>query len=150
MLRQYDCNACAKVGDGVLQHEAGDDLFGLPLGLHAMEYVRGGRRTFVFDWEYAGRTYIPHLDIVHHIVQSSMFAHRPSARELYDRLFRENSALMEQYFENPKIAVLCYLLDIFAKYAIRDASHETKDTEMLQKVRIELISLTLKIEINEI
>lgn len=99
---------------------------------------------FVFDWEYAGRTYIPHLDIVHHIVQSSMFAHRPSARDLYDRLFRENSALMEQYFENPKIAVLCYLLDIFAKYAIRDASHETKDTEMLQKVRIELISLTLK------
>lgn len=101
-------------------------------------------KLFVFDWEYAGRTYIPHLDIVHHIVQSSMFTHHPSARELYDRLFRENNALMDLYFENPKIAVLCYLLDIFAKYAIRDASHETKDTEMLQKVRIELINLILK------
>ena len=51
---------------------------------------------------------------------------------------------MELFFENPKIAVLCYLLDIFAKYAIRDASHETKDTEILQKVRIELINLILK------
>lgn len=94
---------------------------------------------FVFDWEYAGRTYIPHLDIVHHIVQSSVFAHRLSARELYDQLFRENSALLGQYFENPKVSVLVYLIDILAKYEDRDKNIQTDDNLKLRSLRIQLI-----------
>ena len=102
-----------------------------------------GEEIFVFDWEYAGRTYIPHLDIVHHIVQSSIFAHRLSANYLYDRLFRENRALLEQYFENPKMAVLVYLIDILAKYEDRDRNNQTNDTLMLRTLRIQLIKLIL-------
>lgn len=102
-----------------------------------------GEELFVFDWEYAGRTYIPHLDIVHYIVQSSVFTHNLSARELYNRLFRDNITLLDQYFESPKIAVLVYLIDILAKYEDRDKNNQTNDTLRLRSLRIQMISQIL-------
>lgn len=99
---------------------------------------------FVFDWEYAGRTYLPYLDIIHYIVQTNIFENKSDAKDLYDSLFVRNKRVLETYFSSPNIAVLSYLLDIIAKYSLRDKDHETPDTIMLQQKRVRLIHLVLQ------
>lgn len=99
---------------------------------------------FVFDWEYAGKTYIPNLDIIHYLIQTKIFESQASAEELYDMLFIHYWNLLKNNFENPRIAVLAYLLDVMSKYAARDEGHETKDTIMLKNKRIKLISLIIE------
>lgn len=101
-------------------------------------------KLFVFDWEYAGRTYIPYLDLIHYIIQTSIFSEKQDANGLYDKLFVDNIKLLNNYFKSPRIAVICYLLDIIAKYAVRDNEYETKDTLMLTELRCELLTLILK------
>ena len=102
------------------------------------------KKLFVFDWEYAGRTYIPYLDIIHYLIQTSVFETKLDAQGIYDILFVKNKDLLSQYFLNPRVAVLSYLLDIMAKYAIRDEGHETADTENLKNERLGLLSLVIK------
>lgn len=103
-----------------------------------------GNELFVFDWEYAGRTYMPYLDLIHFIIQTGIFSGNMNAPKLYNRLFKDNNELLNRHFKNPRIAVLCYLLDVMAKYAKRDEGKETNDTLMLKDNRINLISLIIK------
>lgn len=103
-------------------------------------FVEDGN-LFVFDWEYAGKTYIPNLDIIHYLIQTKIFESQASAEELYDMLFIQYWNILKNNFENPRIAVLAYLLDSLSKYASRDKGHETKDIIMLKKKRIKLIKL---------
>lgn len=101
-------------------------------------------KIFVFDWEYAGRTYMPYLDLIHHLVQTSVFEGKLEAEGIFDVLFHQKAELLNKYFEDSKMAVLIYLIDIIAKYTSRDADQETDDTRMLKATRIKLISLILK------
>lgn len=98
---------------------------------------------FVFDWEYAGRSYMPFLDLIHYMIQSSVFEGKLDAKGIYAILFNQNERLLRIYFDDMKIAVLVYLVDIITKFAIRDAGRETVDSRTIKDTRIQLAGMIL-------
>lgn len=102
-----------------------------------------GEQLFVFDWEYATRTSVPYLDLIHYLFQSCIFERHAGAEEVYRCLMDENKEMLNRYFDNLRVAVSAYLLDMIGMYAVRDAGSETEGSRQMQKVRIEVMRRVL-------
>lgn len=101
------------------------------------------QKLFVFDWEYATRTSLPYLDLIHYLFQSCVFERHAEAGEIYYCLMVENEKLLSRYFDNRRVAVTAYLLDMLGMYAVRDAGIETEGSRQIQKTRIEVLQRIL-------
>lgn len=106
-------------------------------------FVEGGQ-LFVFDWEYATRTSLPYLDMIHYLFQSCVFERHAGAEEIYHCLMVENQELLNRYFENPRVAVTAYLLDMLGMYAVRDAGNETDGSRQIRDLRIKVLRRVLE------
>lgn len=74
---------------------------------------------FVFDFEYAGLTYIPYLDLLHYYTQTGIFERGETAETLFGRFVQESDT-WSRYFDEPAISYIAYLLDQLAKFGYRE------------------------------
>jgi len=81
-------------------------------------FVEQGR-LFVFDFEYAGRTYPPFLDYFHFMTQTAVFERKLSAEQIIS-LWRDNRHAVMGEFPDLSLAYRSYLLDIISKYIQRE------------------------------
>ena len=89
-------------------------------------FVENGQ-LFVFDWEYARMTYPPRLDYFHFMIQTAVFEEHLSAEEIAHRYASLRSRLTEVW-ENPDLALQCYLLAIMSTYLQREQGKLGEDT----------------------
>lgn len=89
-------------------------------------FVEKGQ-VFVFDWEYARMTYPPQLDYFHFMIQTAVFEEHLSADEILCLYNSQKSAMMK-IWDNPDIALKCYLLAIISIYMQREHGELEEDT----------------------
>lgn len=106
-------------------------------------FVEGGQ-LFVFDWEYATKTSVPYLDLIHYLFQSCIFERHAGAEEIYRCLMVEHLDLLGRYFDDVRVAVVAYLLDMLGMYAVRDADNETDGSRRIRDLRIEVLRRVLE------
>ena len=95
---------------------------------------------FVFDFEYAGLTYIPYLDLFHHFTQTGIFEQKLGANALY-KSYCNKMGFWESYFDSPDVAYLAYLLDQLAKFIGREKGKMPETLIKTAKIWITLIEL---------
>lgn len=100
-------------------------------------------KIFVFDFEYGSYSYMPYLDIFHFMTQTSVFEQHLSPSEIFEKFLGEETFL-RKYFENPPMAYLIYLVDIIARFVVREGKHRTKDVDKLISVWFDLVKLILR------
>lgn len=93
---------------------------------------------FVFDFEYARRSYMPFLDIFHYIFQTEIFEKKSSAYRIYEKLI-ESKNKFEKYFDNYLIAISLYLIDVIGFYLERDCGIIDKQ----QVIRLNVVALII-------
>ncbi len=98
---------------------------------------------FVFDFEYAGLTYPPMLDLFHYHTQTAIYEKRYSANKIFTSYLKlKKSKAFRQYsIQKPNFLYLCYLLDIVAFYLERDKGMYSKEIKQNLKVWLNLIVL---------
>lgn len=99
-------------------------------------------RLFVFDFEYGRYSYMPYLDMFHFLTQTAIFERDLSAKQIYEEMLNRENELKE-YFENPWMAYLIYLLDVTARFVVRDGHSRTKDVDKLINIWFELMGLVM-------
>ena len=95
-------------------------------------YVEQGQ-LFVFDFEYAKRTYPPYLDYFHFFTQTAIFEKHLFVDKIGD-LYRQDRKKINTFFQDPDFAYLCYLLSIVAHYVKREKGVFQGD--VLQNMRL--------------
>lgn len=99
-------------------------------------------QLFVFDWEYARMTYPPRLDYFHFLIQTAIFEEHLSAEDIFQRYILLRGRLTG-IWENPNLALQCYLLAIISIYLQREQRKLGEDTirridlwlELLDKIK---------------
>lgn len=74
---------------------------------------------FVFDWEYAKRTFPPFLDAFHFFTQVCIFEQHKNGEAIM-AAYRAGRNIFSKYFDNPDFSYQCYLLSIISFYLDRD------------------------------
>lgn len=99
-------------------------------------------RLFVFDFEYGRYSYMPYLDMFHFLTQTAIFERELSAKQIYEEMLGRETELKE-FFDNPWMAYLIYLVDVTARFLVRDGFSRTSDVDKLIKTWFELIELVM-------
>ncbi len=99
-------------------------------------------RLFVFDFEYGRYSYMPYLDMFHFLTQTAIFERELSAKQIYEEMLGRETELKE-FFDNPWMAYLIYLVDVTARFVVRDGFSRTSDVDKLIKTWFELIELVM-------
>lgn len=89
-------------------------------------FVEKGQ-LFVFDWEYARMTYPARLDYFHFLIQTAVFEEHLSVDEIFCRYNSQKSVLIK-IWDNPDIALKCYLLAIISIYIQREHGELEENT----------------------
>lgn len=83
-------------------------------------YIEQGK-LHAFDFEYARRSYPPHLDFFHFITQTAIFEQHLPPDAIISKLFAEhNSTARLLGIDNPAHLYRCYLLAIISQYLQRE------------------------------
>lgn len=101
-------------------------------------FVEKGR-LFVFDFEYAKRTYPAYLDYFHFFMQTSIFEKHWGVMEIWSE-FERNIPMLMQNFVDVRLAFLSYLLAILAQYVRRENGNFTGDVLRNMKIWMALIA----------
>ena len=90
-------------------------------------------KLFVFDWEYAQMTYPPMLDRYHFFTQTAIFEKHWQEDEImeYIQCAKGNWINAEAY--------ILYLLDIIARFTIREKGKVSGDVAHTMNIWIELL-----------
>lgn len=105
-------------------------------------------RLFVFDFEYGRYSYMPYLDMFHFLTQTAIFEKGMTARQIF-KWMREREDYLREYFECPYLAYLVYLVDVIARFVVRDGHYRTKDVDRLINIWFELLNMVVqKIKLN--
>lgn len=99
-------------------------------------------RLFVFDFEYGRYSYMPYLDMFHFLTQTAIFERELSAKQIYEEMLGRETELKE-FFDNPWMAYLIYLVDVTARFVVRDGLSRTSDVDKLIKIWFELMELVM-------
>lgn len=99
-------------------------------------------RLFVFDFEYGRYSYMPYLDMFHFLTQTAFFERELSAKQIYEEMLGRETELKE-FFDNPWMAYLIYLVDVTARFVVRDGLSRTSDVDKLIKTWFELMELVM-------
>ena len=85
---------------------------------------------FVFDFEYARYQYPPYLDLIHYFLQTSIFEKKLGVREIYSNYATAcQNGILKGCFENYKLSLLMYLLDIISLYLERENDYFCGDVK---------------------
>ena len=98
---------------------------------------------FVFDFEYAKRTYPPYIDFFHFYIQTSIFEHHLGAEEIIMDL-EGNVALhkvINGFIRNPYRILSMYLVAIISVYAKRDFGIFSSDDQMCMRTWLDLLEI---------
>lgn len=95
-------------------------------------FVEQGK-LFVFDWEYAQMTYPPMLDRYHFFTQTAIFEKHLQAEEIMAYTQSANGCWMD------KAVYRLYLLDIIARFTIRERGRIGGDVAHSMNIWIELL-----------
>ena len=98
---------------------------------------------FVFDWEYAKRTFPPFLDAFHFFTQVCIFEQHKNAEAIM-AAYRVGRNIFSKYFDNPDFSYQCYLLSIISFYLDRDNDFLSKETSDNIKIWTALLQLLQK------
>lgn len=95
---------------------------------------------FVFDFEYAKKTYPPLIDIFHFYTQVAIYVKKKTATEIYQN-FNDDfmNGKFKGLFSNPIQYYMYYLLDIISLYISRDKGQISTNIEHNIKIWIELL-----------
>lgn len=96
-------------------------------------------KLFVFDFEYAGYSYMPYLDVFHYIFQTAMFEKGWNATMIYDYL-QKSEEQFGKYFVDFSTALCLYLIDVIGLYAEREQGF----IDAQQKIRLEVADMYMK------
>lgn len=99
-------------------------------------------RLFVFDFEYGRYSYMPYLDMFHFLTQTAIFERELSAKQIYEEMLGRETELKE-FFDNPWMAYLIYLVDVTARFVVRDGHSRTSDVDKLINTWFELMGLVM-------
>lgn len=102
-------------------------------------FVEAGR-LFVFDFEYAGLSYIPYLDLFHFYTQTGIFERKEDAEGLYAGFLKKIDFWLN-YHENPAISYMAYLLDQLAKFVGRENDELPESLLMYIRTTTQLLEL---------
>lgn len=78
-------------------------------------------KLFVFDWEYACTTYPPNLDRYHFFTQTAVFERHWEAQDIVDFIQTSDAEWIN------KETYILYLLDVIARFTIREKGNVTGD-----------------------
>ena len=95
-------------------------------------FVEQGK-LFVFDWEYAKMTYPPMLDRYHFFTQTAIFEKHLQSEEIMAYTQSANGCWMD------KAVYRLYLLDIIARFTIREGGNISGDVAHSMNIWIELL-----------
>lgn len=98
---------------------------------------------FVFDFEYGRYSYMPYLDMFHFLTQTAIFERELSSEQIYEEMLGRETKLKE-FFVNPWMAYLIYLVDVIARFVVRDGHSRTSDVDKLINTWFELMELVMK------
>lgn len=101
-------------------------------------FVEGGR-LFVFDWEYAGRSYPQGLDYYHFVTQSAIFEQHAGAEEIWQQMQQHVAECAEN-----RLKYACYLLDILGRFCLREKGAAQGDELRCMEIWIELLRRLIK------
>ena len=90
---------------------------------------------FVFDWEYAQMTYPPMLDRYHFFTQTAIFEKHWTADDITTYMQSADGAWMD------RMLYLAYLMDMIARFTIRERGHVTGDIARSMKLWNELLQI---------
>lgn len=89
---------------------------------------------FVFDWEYARKSYPPFLDRYHYFTQTAIFEHHWSEKEILKYIESADGKWIN------KNTYCMYLLDIISRYTLREKGNIGKDLEYCFRIWLKLLS----------
>lgn len=100
---------------------------------------------FVFDFEYAKKTYPKYLDVFHFFTQRLMFEKNMNASRIM-RVFEKEvlNSRVSELFENSYESYLQYLLSVIAFFVQRDKGVFSSEGIKNLQIWVELVELTLK------
>ena len=101
-------------------------------------FVEGGH-LFVFDWEYAGRSYPQGLDYYHFVTQSAIFEQHAGAAEIWQQMQPHLALAAEN-----RLKYACYLLDILGRFSLREKGVAQGDELRCMEIWIELLHRLMK------
>lgn len=90
-------------------------------------------KLFVFDWEYAQMTYPPMLDRYHFFTQTAIFEKHWQAKEIMEYTQSAEGNWIDA------IAYKLYLLDVIARFTIREKGNISGDVAHSMNIWIELL-----------
>lgn len=90
---------------------------------------------FVFDWEYARKSYPPFLDRYHYFTQTSIFERHWSEKEILKYIESADGKWID------KNTYCMYLLDIISRYTLREKGNIGKDLECCFRIWLKLLSV---------
>lgn len=95
-------------------------------------FVERGK-LFVFDWEYACLTYPPMLDRYHFFTQTAIFERGWTVKEIMDFMLTPDAGWIK------KETYILYLLDVIARFTIREKGNVTGDIARSMEIWNELL-----------
>lgn len=101
-------------------------------------FVEKGK-LFVFDFEYAKRTYPAYLDYFHFFMQTSIFEKHRGFSEIWAD-FERNTPMLNRIFADARLSFLCYLLAVVAQYTKRENGRFSGDVLQNMSIWIALIA----------
>tara|TARA_B100000989_G_scaffold296158_1_gene278787 strand:+ start:2245 stop:3369 length:1125 start_codon:yes stop_codon:yes gene_type:complete len=97
-------------------------------------------KLFVFDFEYAKRTYPPFLDRFHFFTQVGIYKKKWSEHKIFFE-YKLKIRGDGDYIKDPDMDYLCYLVDVVSFYINRHKGDYNKDAETSLSIWLSLISL---------
>ena len=101
-------------------------------------FVEGGR-IFVFDWEYAARSYPQGLDYYHFVTQSAIFEQHAGGEEIWQQMQSHLTAAAENCLK-----YMGYLLDILGRFCLREKGASQGAELRCMEIWIELLRRLMK------
>lgn len=105
-------------------------------------FVNAGR-LFVFDFEYGQYSYMPYLDMFHFLTQTAIFEKNMSTQQIFNAICGREKYLND-FFEQPYYAYLIYLVDVIARFVVRDGQSRTEDVNRLISIWFELMEMVVR------
>ena len=108
-------------------------------------FVLENEEIYVFDFEYAMKTYPKHLDAFHFFTQTMIYQKDKSAKEIME-MFESKHVFkqIQKLFENPYVSYLQYLISIIGFYVKRDGDNLNQNNIHNFNVWNELIQYNLR------
>ena len=88
---------------------------------------------FVFDWEYARKSYPPFLDRYHYFTQTAIFEHHWSEKEILEYMGSANGNWINKY------TYCLYLLDIISRYTLREKGNIGNSLDYCFRIWLKLL-----------